>query len=369
MAAEDDLPTLDAQVASGQISIDDYLRRRAAIAGGPAHPGSGPAAASESAGPQPGPAERPAGQTAAQAAAPPEWNAAAPLNAGGAGPTPDVGEPGRPGPTTPPGSAVPPSWRPDPVAPVWTTTAGGGGGDQPPGRPAWGGRPEPAPGSTPPKKRKTGPLIAILALVAALVVAGGVWFALRGDDNDNPDGPPPLSGSSSTSSSATPTESPDEGDGVRIGPLAGVTTQGDVSGTRTLAAAVDSGQMLPEERAALAACGATSGVVEAFLVNGKWSSRSWNFECSSVDGAKKALATMDKFFRDLSFAPVDVGSNVNGYLRSEPGDYRLHAQYVSDRTVVISEVSSAEAAISTDATKQFVTAASKKLPPTYHVTN
>ena len=288
MGSEDELQALDAQVAAGQVSIDEYLRRRAALVGSD-NPGSAPlppaaqAAVDRSpAQPPTAPRERAAGPAAPPAfagqRAPQTWQAAAPVAP--QSPTPTANGDGTVAPsavsplspTGPPGSDPA---RPDPAV--------GGGRSR-----DWTPPTAPVTGAARPGKSRTALMAAAAAVVAALVFgAGGFLLGRSGSDSDD-SAPKP-----STSDSGTVAIAPNPPLGQIDGSVA---VAGGLTADVTRKEAVVVSGITTDEEGALGACGAAKGSIQA-NVSPSWTSHSWLFSCrdgAAAAGAVTALHDYDK---------------------------------------------------------------------------
>lgn len=205
------------------------------------------------------------------------------------------------------------------------------------------------------------PLISA-AVVLLIVIAGVVWLLIGRSDGD------PSGGGTGSASTSEPAPTPEPSGPFRIGPITGVTSQGDVTGEQTLAQAVTIGQMSEQERITLEACGATSGSTEGFVASGSWSARSWVFECSSSEAAETATTALVAYYRNNGFADMaapPAPSGATAVLRDQPGDARVHAEYVSEATVVMVEISGTTAADSETGLSTLYKSVSPRLPSTF----
>lgn len=396
LSAEDKLQALDAQVASGQISIDEYLRRRAAL-------NSGDAPETDSA-PTPSAAPTPSTSPAQAQPSAAQPSAAQPFAPQPPAPQPPAPQPFAAPPLAPqPFAAQPPAAQPQPPAQPQSPLAAQPFAREPvvapdtraPAAPAAGlassapwQRAEPAPQppssagpgtgtstrrpdfATPPlasptaqsSRRALMPLISA-AVVLLIVIAGVVWLLIGRGDDGTPNG-------NRTTGASTSEPSPEPSGPFRIGPITGVTSQGDVTGEQTLAQAVTIGQMSEQERSTLATCGATTGSTEGFVSSGAWSARSWVFECSSSESAQTATTALIAYYRNNGFTTVSAPpapAGATAVLRDQPGDARLHAEYVSDATVVMVEVSGTTVADAQTGLSTIYKAVSPRLPSTFAV--
>lgn len=351
MAEDDALQPLDADLAAGRISIDEYRRRRAEQADHPAgdQPGEHP------------PAEHPPAEHPPAGAEPDEVDGAtqtrpAGLPQGGVPwppPPPGPWRPSGPVPGQPPGAAPGPMpGAPPPGATPWPIPPPPG----PEGPPAWAQYPPQMPARfTEPNEPLTGPyrtrrrtpliIAAVVVLVAAGVVAGLLAGPLR--TKHHAASPPPstpstpsLPPSTSTAASSTPPPSrPPSGPPGVFGAIPGTTTVAGETGPGTLQQAQTRNVAYPFEIAQLHHCAATKGATE-LRIAAEWSLSGTVFACRGASGAAtvlKRLTTWERS-RGLSSVTSPVPGALVFYTDQHPPTpshpAQFHVRYTSGTRVV-----------------------------------
>lgn len=315
MGSEEQMHALDAQVAAGQVSMDEYLRRRAALLGtegasqtaqptdGPAGPGVPPPplrghGADLPGAPNPGGSAVPSATAFAGQHPPRSWQAAAPVSpldppSGNAEATRARPETNPLSPTGPPGSnpaqpagARSRDWTP-PTTPV--TSSGGRG------------------------KSKTGVVAAVAALVAAAVFgASGYLLGSSGKSSD-----PAPTPSGSTSSGITPLAPQVAAKPPFPGVKDALTLAGGATGPTSRKLALLTSAVSNDENGALAKCGAEAGSVQTDI-GATWTAHSWQFACTSPQAAADAVTDLWLFDQRVGLA-ADELKVASGHATSATG--------------------------------------------------
>jgi hypothetical protein len=313
MGSDEELRELDALVAAGRITIDEYLRRRAAASATDTAPSVAPSPEAGS-GPVP-----PAPAPPISAPIPPAWDQPPPI-----APAPPATGARMEPPTA--FAVAPPGASRQPVSPT---------GDFPSGPAAI----SPALGQPPAGfDAAQGPPHA--AALLAVVVAGAAIFLTTRGGKDTPVGDPT---GSSTASSASPTPTaPADGP---FGVVNDATNSPAFTGTMTLAKALAAGSMTQGEVDALKACAAAdSGLVQK-LSAPTWTGRGWVFPCANAQGANAASDSLEASFRADGFANVDLGTRaIYSTDKTVAGTSTMKAVFASTNSVVFFETKSSSEA-------------------------
>lgn len=338
MADDDALHRLDADLAAGRISIDEFRQRRAELADQPAEEQSAEHAPADA---EPDEVDgatqtRPAG-----------------LQQGGGGvpwppPPPGPWRPSGPVMGAPPGAAQGPvpGAPPPPGATPWPIPPPPG----PEGPPAWAQYPpqmpvrftEPnEPLTGPYRSRRRTPLIiaAVVVLVAAGVVAGLLAGPLR--SKHHAASPPPSTPTAppSTSPSTPPSTPPPPGPPGVFGAIPGTMTVAGETGSGSLQQAQTRNVAYPFEIAQLRRCGATNGATE-LRIAAEWSLSGTVFGCHApgrADAVLKALSTWERS-RGLTIVTSPVAGALVFYTDQHPPTpshpAQFHVRYTSGTRVI-----------------------------------
>jgi hypothetical protein len=344
MGSDEELRELDALVAAGRITIDEYLRRRAAASATDTAPSVAPSPEAGS-GPVP-----PAPAPPISAPIPPAWDQPPPI-----APAPPATGARMEPPTA--FAVAPPGASRQPVSPTGDFPSGPAAispalGQPPAGfdaaqgpphaaRGAWipPAQPSPAPSSREPAQRRRYLYIAAAALLAVVVAGAAIFLTTRGG-KDTPVGDPT---GSSTASSASPTPTaPADGP---FGVVNDATNSPAFTGTMTLAKALAAGSMTQGEVDALKACAAAdSGLVQK-LSAPTWTGRGWVFPCANAQGANAASDSLEASFRADGFANVDLGTRaIYSTDKTVAGTSTMKAVFASTNSVVFFETKSSSEA-------------------------
>lgn len=351
MTWQDELQKLDADLASGRISADDYRRRRdevlAASSGGTppqAQPGQqGPFAPPfrwDATPPGQQPPSSEATQVVQQGGANPDATQVVNTHRGGGGGDADRTQFVRP--VGPPSGPLPQQQQPP-----------GGWQSAPPpqGGTPWGNQDgfgpiaDPSPGwiAQGPEVfdegggSGKGKVFAIIGVVLVLgLIGGGIWWFTSGTAST----PSAANSSTQTTAPTTTTSKPPPM------PLDGVKGKLDEksSGKTTVSGARQKSQFSPAEATLLETCGATNGLAQVLFQN-EWYTQVHVFECKDPAAAKAAVPALLELQKEYGYSPATSPNNLPAMLAEQatdvpdvPFDERIF--YASDSSLVRVELRS-----------------------------
>lgn len=367
MTWQDELQKLDAELASGRISADDYRRRRDEVLAGSA---SAP--------------QQPQPQQQGPFAPPFRWDSAPPQQGA---PNPDATQV-----VTPQQQAPQPPSNPDAtqvvtggargdadrtqfVRPVQQPQQQGGWQSQPPiGAPPWGqdGGFGPVSDPTPgwiaqgpevfdeSKSGGKGKIFAIIGVVLVIaLIGGGVWWFMSGEKKD-PN--PPTAGSTTQ----TPTSTTPSGPKLPAGDLKGRPDEKNSGKTTVQEASGQRSQFSPAEAELMTTCGAEDGLAQVHYSD-TWFAQIHVFTCKDETAAKTAVEGLMAQQKTYGYKE-GVGPNSIPAMISEvaadvptlPFDERIF--YASKSTLVRIQVRGKDRASMDSGAQTVLTAVDKSYP-------
>jgi hypothetical protein len=368
MVDNDALHRLDSDLAAGRISIDEFRKRRAELADGPAEeqPADHPPADADPDEADAATQTRPAGLPQGGVPWPP--------------PPPGPWQPWGPVPGAPPGAAQGPvpAAPPPPGATPWPIPPPFG----PEGPPSWAQYPAQMPARfTEPNEPLTGPhrprrrtpliIAAVVVLVAAGVVAGLLAGPLRSKHHaaSPPPSTPTLPSTSPSTSPTTPSSTaPPPGPPGVFGAIPGTTTVAGETGSGTLRQAQTRNVAYPFEIAQLGHCGATKGATE-LRIAAEWSLSGTVFSCHSAGGAGAVLTALTTWEHSRGLATVTspVAGALVFYTDQHPPTpshpAQFHVRYTSGTRVIGMVIQATSRETGQAAVAEMLGAAIRTYPP------